>query len=138
MNEIKTTKLLTIVTVAIFVTALATMPYQSQVANAAAGKKYQVYVTLVSVPTNAEDLRVNATLLQGSSFVSNWPGQTVSSPTNGDTVKFILTVPVGSNPDTLYVCGNTADFSRSTCELDPLPSKGGGPIRVEYTYPQPR
>ena len=64
MNEVQTTtKLLAIMAVIFVVLALVSFPYQNQVANwAAAGKKHQVYVTLVSVPANAGNLLVNATL----------------------------------------------------------------------------
>lgn len=139
MKELTTTtKLLAILTVTFVTAALVTLPYQNQVANAApSSKKYQVYVTLTGVPANAEDLEVNATIIRMPFFVivSNFPVETVTSPTNGDTVKFVLTVPAGSNENNVLVCGNTFDLSLSTCEVEPLPTKGGGPIRVDYTYP---
>jgi hypothetical protein len=138
MNEVPTTKLLAIIAVIFVTAALVTLPYQNQVANAApSSKKYQVYVTLTGVPANAEDLEVNATIIRMPFFVivSNFPVETVTSPTNGDTVKFVLTVPAGSNENNVLVCGNTFDLSLSTCEVEPLPTKGGGPIRVDYTYP---
>ena len=50
-----TTKLLAIIAVFFLAAALITIPYQNQVANAAPGKKYQVYVTLTGVPANADD-----------------------------------------------------------------------------------
>jgi hypothetical protein len=138
MNEIRTTKKLLAITALIVVAAtLISLPYQSQVANAAPpAKKYQVYVTLTDVPANADDLIVNATMLiSGNCCAGNFPEQTVSSPTNGDTVKFVLTLPAGSNEVSVLVCGNTSDFSVSNCEVYPLPSKGGGPIRLEFPYP---
>jgi hypothetical protein len=139
MNEVRTTKKLLAITALIFVAAtLISLPYQSQVANAAPpSKKYQVYVTLTDVPTDAEDLEVNATIIRMPFFVivSNSPVETVTSPSNGDTVKFVLTVPAGSNENNVLVCGNTSDFSVSNCKVYPLPSKGGGPIRLEFPYP---
>jgi hypothetical protein len=139
MKELTTTtKLLAILTVTFVTAALVTLPYQNQVANAApSSKKYQVYMTLTGVPANAEDLEVNATIIRMPFFVivSNFPVETVTSPTNGDTVKFVLTVPAGSNENNVLVCGNTFDLRLSTCEVEPLPTKGGGPIRVDYTYP---
>ena len=139
MKELTTTtKLLAILTVTFVTAALVTLPYQNQVANAApSSKKYQVYVTLTGVPANAEDLEVNATIIRMpfSVQVSETQIKTVTSPTNGDTVKFVLTVPAGSNENNVLVCGNTFDLSLSTCEVEPLPTKGGGPIRVDYTYP---
>jgi hypothetical protein len=139
MNEVRATKKLLAITALIVVVAtLISLPYQSQVANAAPpAKKYQVYVTLTDVPANAEDLEVNATILRMPDFiiVSNFPGDTVTSPSNGDTVKFVLTVPRGSNENSVFVCGNTDDFSVSNCKVYPLPSKGGGPIRLEFPYP---
>ncbi len=139
MNEVQTTKKLLAITALIFVAAaLISLPYQNQVANAAPpSKKYQVYVTLTDVPANAEDLEVNATIIRMPFFVivSNFPVETVTNPSNGDTVKFVLTVPAGSNETDVLVCGNTFDFSVSNCIVYPLPSKGGGPIRLEFPYP---
>ena len=139
MKELTTTtKLLAILTVTFVTAALVTLPYQNQVANAApSSKKYQVYVTLTGVPANAEDLEVNATIIRMPFFVqvSETQIKTVTSPTNGDTVKFVFKVPAGSNENNVLVCGNTFDLSLSTCEVEPLPTKGGGPIRVDYTYP---
>jgi len=139
MKELTTTtKLLAILTVTFVTAALVTLPYQNQVANAApSSKKYQVYVTLTGVPANAEDLEVNATIIRMpfSVQVSETQIKTVTSPTNGDTVKFVFKVPAGSNENNVLVCGNTFDLSLSTCEVEPLPTKGGGPIRVDYTYP---
>ncbi len=134
MNKVITTnKLLAIIVVAFVIAVLVTSPYQNQVANAAAGKKYQFYVTLTGVPANAEDLIMNVTIDR-----SWYDIKTVSSPTNGETVKFVVTVPLQTNPSQYFVCGNTADFRLSSCEPHTFSSKGGGPIRVDYTYPQPR
>lgn len=121
-----------------FVTAaLVSLPYQTQVANAAPGKKYQVYVTLTGVPANAEDLEMNVTIIRLPFFVSVSETQikTVSSPSEGETVKFVLTVPAGSNENNVFVCGTRVPSGINDCEVEPLPSKGGGPIRVDYTYP---
>ena len=138
MNEIKTTKLLAVIAVIFVTAALVTLPYQSQVANAAApAKKYQVYVTLTGVPANAEDLEMNVTIMRLPFFVavSETQIKTVSSPSEGETVKFVLTVPSGSNENNVFVCGTRVPSGINDCEVEPLPSKGGGPIRVEYTYP---
>jgi len=131
MNEVTTTKLLAIIAVIFVTAALVTLPYQSQVANAAPMKKYQFYVTLIGVPANAEDLIMNVTLNQDF-----FPHQikTVSSPTEGEVVKFVVSAPP-ANPNGFYVCGNTADFTLSSCEFHSLPSKVSGPIRVDYSYP---
>ncbi|HEU4444253.1 MAG TPA: hypothetical protein VFR94_06250 [Nitrososphaeraceae archaeon] len=133
-----TNKILAIIAVIFVTAALISLPYQNQAANAAPpSKKYQVYVTLTHVPANAEDLEVNATIIRMPFFVivSNFPVETVTSPSNGDRVKFVLTVPAGSSETDVLVCGNTFDLSLSTCEVYPLPSKGGGPIRLEFPYP---
>lgn len=121
----------------ILVSALVAVPFQDQVANAAPPtKKYQVYVTLTNVPVNALDLSVNATIIRSPFIaVSNTPVETVTSPTSGDTVKFVLSVEAGSNETHVFVCGNTLDFSVSDCTLYPLPSKKNGPIRLEFLYP---
>jgi hypothetical protein len=133
MNEIKTTKLLAI-SAAIFVTAaLVTLPYQSQVANAAPMKKYQVYVTLTGVPANADNLVMNATLNRAFALTQE---TTVSSPSEGDVVKFVFTVPSGTNIVDLVVCGaQQGSPELSDCNLYSLSSKGGGPIRVNFAYP---
>ncbi len=137
MNEITTTKVLVIIAVIFVTAALVTLPYQNQVADAAPpAKRYQVYVTLTDVPTNAEDLIVNVTISRGFGSVVQPQITTVTSPSEGDDVgKFVFRVPSGSNEDSVRVCGNTDDFSVSSCELYPLPSQGGGPIRVDYSYP---
>jgi hypothetical protein len=133
MNEIKPTKLLAI-SAAIFVTAaLVTLPYQSQVANAAPMKKYQVYVTLTGVPANADNLVMNATLNRAFALTQE---TTVSSPSEGDVVKFVFTVPSGTNIVDLVVCGaQQGSPELSDCNLYSLSSKGGGPIRVNFAYP---
>ncbi len=92
MNESKTTKLSTIMALVIFVTALLTMPYQNQVANAASTKRYQIYVTLTGVPANAEELVVNATLF-GPNYFAVYQEKTVSSPSEGEVVKLVFKVP---------------------------------------------
>jgi hypothetical protein len=134
MNRV-TTKLLAIISV-IFVTVLVTLPYQNQVANAApATKKYQVYVTLIDVPANAEDLIVNGTI--GGPTFADYQEVTVSSPTSGDTVKLVFTVPYGTQVNnSFYICARQAISGIDSCELESLPSKGSSPVRVDYTYPQ--
>jgi hypothetical protein len=136
MNELTTTtKLLAILAVTFVTAALVTLPYQNQVANAAPMKKYQIYVTLIGVPANAEDLVVNATIF-GPNYFAGYQETTVSSPSEGDTVKFVFKVPAGGNENSFYICGRQAPSTTSSCELHSLPSTGGGPIRVDYTYPQ--
>jgi hypothetical protein len=137
MNEVTTTtKLLAIIPVIFVAAALVTLPYQNQVANAAPMKKYQFFVTLTDVPPNAEDLIMNATVTQG--FVPiNWQIKTVSSPSEGEIVKFVVKVPSGSNEDSFLICGMRVDSGNNSCDYHFLPSTGGGgPIRVDYTYPQ--
>jgi hypothetical protein len=134
MNEIKPTKLLAIIAVIFVTAALVTLPYQSQVANAAPMKKYQVYVTLTGpVPANAENLVMNATLNRAFALTQE---TTVSSPSEGDIVKFVFTVPSGTNIVDLVVCGaQQGSPELSDCNVYSLPSKGGGPIRVNFAYP---
>jgi len=133
MNEIKTTKLLAVIAVIFVTAALVTLPYQSQVANAAPMKKYQVYVTLTGVPANADNLVMNATLNRAFALTQE---TTVSSPSEGDVVKFVFTVPSGTNIVDLVVCGaQQGSPELSDCNLYSLPSKGGGPIRVNFAYP---
>jgi stress response protein SCP2 len=95
-------------------------------------------VTLIGVPANAEDIEMNVTIMRQPFFVevSETQIKTVSSPSEGETVKFVLTVPAGSNENSVLVCGTRVPSSINSCEVEPLPSKGGGPIRVDYTYPQ--
>ena len=115
MNEVRTTKKLLAIMAVTFVTAaLVSLPYQTQVANAAPGKKYQVYVTLSGVPANAEDLEMNVTIIRLPFFVSVSETQikTVSSPSEGETVKFVLTVPAGSNENNVFVCGTRVPSGR--------------------------
>jgi len=133
MNEIKTTKLLAIIAVIFVTAALVTLPYQSQVANAAPMKKYQVYVTLTGVPANADNLLMNATLNRAFALTQE---TTVTSPSEGDVVKFVVTVPSGRNIVDLVVCrAQQGSPELSDCNLYSLPSKGGGPIRVNFAYP---
>ena len=134
------TKLLVTIVAVIFVAAaLFTLPYQNQIANAApSSKKYQVYVTLTGVPANAPDVEVNASIMRMPFFVtvSNYGIETVTSPSNGDTVKFVFTVPAGSNENSVFVCStqvNNPDLN--DCDVHSLPSKVSGPIRLEDTYP---
>jgi hypothetical protein len=138
MNEATTTKLLAITAVIFVTAALVTLPYQYQVANAAPMKRYQIYVTLIGVPANAEDLIVNASIMRmpGFSVVGQAEPTTVSSPSGGEVLKFAVKVPSGSNENSIFVCSNTSDFRLSDCELYSLPSKVSGPIKVDYTYPQ--
>jgi hypothetical protein len=131
MNEVQTTKKISAITAVIFVAAaLVTLPYQTQVANAALpAKKYQVYVTLAGVPANAGELEVNATINR-----NDYDAEIVSSPTNGDTVKFTIPGPVSSLG--LIVCGTqVASPEFNDCALYPVPSKPSGPIRVDFAYP---
>jgi hypothetical protein len=137
MNEVTTTKLLATIAVIFVTAALVTLPYQNQVANAApATKKYQFFVTLTDVPANAEDLTMNVTVTQGFVPIA-WQIKTVSSPSEGEVVKFVVKVPSGSNEDSFFVCGMQVNSHINSCEHHALPSTGGGgPIRVDYTYPQ--
>jgi uncharacterized membrane protein len=134
MNEVQTTKKLLAIIVVISVTAvLVSLPYQNQVANAApSGKKYQVYITLTDVPANAGALYLNGSLNRAlaSSFET-----TVSSPTEGQTLKFVLTVASG-NVQSLIIYGKQVanpdadDFDEHT-----FTGKVNGPIRVNFAYP---
>jgi hypothetical protein len=116
---------------------LIILPYQSQVANAAPAKKYQIVVTLTGVPPIAEDLTVNATI--GSPTYVDSQEATISSPSTGDIVKFIFRVPSGSVATVFNVCDNNADFTLSSCDISinqPLHTTGArSPIRVDYAYP---
>src|ERR671922_1296678 len=140
MNEVTTTKLLAIIAVIFVTAALVTLPYQNQVANAAPTKTYQIYVTLIGVPANAEDLIMNATIIRGPFIaVSETQIKTVSSPSEGETIRFAFKVPSGSNEDSVFICGTRATSGINDCDRVPLPpgGKGGSPIRVEvnFTYP---
>jgi hypothetical protein len=136
MNAVTTTKLLTITAVIFVTAALVTLPYQNQVANAAPMKKYQFFVTLKGVPaTNAEDLIMNATVTQGFAPI-NWQIKTVSNPFEDQVVKFVVKVPSGGNEDSFFICGERVDSGINRCDHHLLSSTGGGgPIRVDYTYP---
>src|SRR5215207_7872610 len=124
MNEIKTTKLLAVIAVIFVTAALVTLPYQSQVANAAPMKKYQIVVTLTSVPANAEDLNIYANITNASSELDSQE-KIVSSPSEGDVVKFVLTAPSGSATG-FSVCGTIVPppffGPTSTCDFGSLPS----------------
>ena len=103
--------------------------------HAAGMKKYQIYVTLIGVPANAPNLLMNSTLF-GPGYHAGYQEQRVTSPSEGDIVKFIFKVPAGGNENSFYICGKQEISEVSSCELHSLPSKGGGPIRVNYEYPQ--
>lgn len=137
MNEVTTTtKLLAVIAVIFLTAALVTLPYQNQVANAQSTNRYQFRVTLTDVPANAEDLEMNVTVTQGFGPIA-WQIKTVSSPSEGEVVRFAIRVPSGSNEDSFFVCGTQVDSGINSCEHHSLPSTGGGgPIRVDYTYPQ--
>src|SRR5919112_5573790 len=132
MKQIELTSKLVLALIAVVLaTALITLPYQNQVANAAPMKRYQIYVTLIGVPANAEDLIVNASIMRmpGFSVVGQAEPTTVSSPSGGEVLKFAVKVPSGSNENSIFVCSNTSDFRLSDCELYSLPSKVSGPIK---------
>ena len=135
MNEVTTTTKLLAIMAVIFVTAtLISLPYQNQVANAAPpGKKYQVYITLTGVPDNANDLYLNGSLNRAlaSSFET-----TVSSPSSeGQTLKFVLTVSSG-NVQSLIIYGEqVANPDAARFDLHTFTGKVSGPIRVNFAYP---
>jgi hypothetical protein len=119
----------------IFVTAtLISLPYQNQVANAAPpGKKYQVYVTLTGVPANADNLELNATLNRAPASSDE---TIVSSPSEGDTVKFVLTLAPGTSIHDLIVCGaQQTNPDTVDCDQHFFTGKVSGPIRVDFEYP---
>ena len=126
-------KLATVAAIFIVTSALITLPYQNQVANAAPPltKKYQVYVTLVGVPANAGDLIVNGTLDR-----NNFDEEIVSSPTNVDTVKLVITGPRDNLVNLIICATQLANDDINNCSIHSLPSKVSGPIRVDHTYPQ--
>jgi hypothetical protein len=128
-----TTKLLPIIAVNVVATALITLPYQNQVANAAPMKRYQAYVTLTDVPANAVALEVNATLNRNGAILQE---QTVSSPSEGDTLKFVFTVPSGTNIIDFVVCANLqSDPDIFNCDQHFFTGRVNGPIRVDLAYP---
>jgi hypothetical protein len=133
MNKERTTKQLAIIAV-IFVTAtLITLPYQNQVANAAPTKRYQVIVTLTGVPANAADLEVNATLNRDGATTQE---KIVSSPSEGDTVKFVFRLPSETTLIDLIVCGTQqANPDINDCDQHFFTGKVSGPIRVDFAYP---
>jgi hypothetical protein len=96
-------------------------------------KRYQIYVTLTDVPANAEDLIMNATLGGPNSIYSQF--KTVSTPSEGEVVKFVFKVPSGGGETGGFICGEQATSGISSCEQYSLPSTGSGPIRVDYSYP---
>jgi hypothetical protein len=135
MNEAQTTTKLLAIMAVIFVTVtLISLPYQSQVANAAPpGKKYQVYVTLTGVPANADNLILNATLNRASASSDE---TIVSSPSEGDTVKFVLRLASGTDINDLIVCGTQqSDPDIFNCDQHFFSSEVRGPIRVDFEYP---
>ncbi len=134
MNEVQTTKKLLAIMAVIFVaTTLISLPYQNQVANAAPMKRYQAYVTLTGVPANAEALEVNATLNRDGAILQE---KIVSSPSEGDTLKFVFRVPSGTNLIDFIVCANLqSNPDIFNCDQHFLPSKLSGPIRVDLAYP---
>ena len=102
-------------------------------------------MTLTDVPANAEDLIMNATILRMPFFVvvSDTAEETVSSPSEGDVVRFAdIRVPSGSNENAFLICAaqSTSPTINNTCDDFPLPSSGGGGglIRVAVTYPYPQ
>ncbi len=85
-------------------------------------------MTLIDVPDNAEDLIMNATLNRDRAFYQE---EIVSSPTEGDTVKFVFTVPSGTSIVDLIACATQqANPDINNCDQHFLPSKVSGPIRV--------
>ena len=134
MNEVQTTKKLLAIIVVISVTAvLASLPYQNQVANAApSGKKYQVYITLTGVPANADNLYMNVSLnrASASSFET-----TVSSPFEGQTLKFVLTVSSGNVQNLIIYGEQVANPDANDFDLHTFTGKVSGPIRVNFAYP---
>ena len=137
MSEVVKTHIhkVTFVAVILVTAALITLPYQNQVANAApAGKKYQVYVTLTDVPDNAGNLYLNVTLNRA---LASSDETIVSSPSDGDTVKFVLTVSSG-NVQSLIIYGEqVGNPFPATCDFDlhTFTGKVSGPIRVNFAYP---
>jgi hypothetical protein len=127
LNEIKYLKSKTVyATIAvIFVTAaLVTLPYQNQVANAQPSNRYQIRVTLTGVPDNAEDLEMNASIIRGPFIVVSDPQiKTVSSPENGDTVRFSFRVPAGSNEDSVFICGTRTPSLIMTVSVTRYPAQ---------------
>ena len=134
MNKVITpTKILTISAVIFVIAALVTLPYQTQVANAAPLKTYRAYVTLTGVPANAEALEVNATLNRNGAILQE---QIVSSPSEGDTLKLVFTVPSGTNIIDFSVCANLqSDPDIFNCDQHFFNGKVSGPIRVNLAYP---
>jgi hypothetical protein len=100
---------------------------------AAPTKRYQAVVTLTDVPAGAEDLIMNATLNRALAFTEF---TTVTSPSDGDVVKFVFNVPKDTVLIDFVVCGEQAISGIADCDLHPLPNKVSGPIRVDYQYPQ--
>ena len=134
MNEVQTTKKLLAIIAVISVTAvLVSLPYQNQVANAApSGKKYQVYITLTGVPANADNLYMNVSLNRA---LASSDETIVSSPFEGQTLKFVLTVSSG-NVQSLIIYGEqVANPDANDFDLHTFTGKVSGPIRVNFAYP---
>jgi hypothetical protein len=127
----------TTVAVIFVIAALVALPYQNQVANAAPPmKRYQIFITLTGVPANAENLVMNITLTQGFASTGDRQFQLVSSPSEGEVVKFVFKVPSGGSEDSFLACASLTPSGINSCEHYLLPSTGGGgPIRVDYPYP---
>lgn len=135
MSKITTTKLLATIAVIFVATALITLPYQNQLANAAPpGKKYQVYITLTGVPDNAGDIVLNGSLNRASASTFE---TIVPSPSDGQTVKVVPTLAPGTNLISLEVCGyQQADVDNTfDCDQHLFTGKVSGPIRVDFAYP---
>jgi hypothetical protein len=118
----------------IFVTtSLVTLPYENQVANAQSTKRYQAVVTLTDVPADAEDLEVNATLNKDGALVQE---EIVSSPSEGDRVRFVFRVPSETNIVDFIVCANLqSDPNIFNRDQHFFSSEMRGPIRVDLAYP---
>jgi hypothetical protein len=133
MNEVTTTKLLAITAVIFVTAALITLSYQNQVANAQPTKRYQAVVTLTDVPANAEDLEMNATLNRDGALLQE---KIVSSPSEGDKVRFVFRVPSETNIRDFIVCANLqSDPDIFNCDQHFFSSEVRGPIRVDFAYP---
>jgi hypothetical protein len=93
---------------------------------------YKIWVTLTNVPAGADDLIVNATIDRSGALSQE---TTVTSPSEGDVVKFSFKVPPSSTHSAI-IGGTQANSPEiNSCDVIPLPTKGGGPIRVDFSYP---
>jgi hypothetical protein len=60
----------------------------------------------------------------------------VSSPTEGETVKFVLTVASGNNVQSLIIYGEQeSNPDTGYFDLHTFTGKVNGPIRVDFAYP---